>query len=266
MSRTDDPLTASPPAEVHLPDAPLVRIIAQVRFPTVLAVERREVVAPFQETIRGNYPVLRQERAQSAFVGPEGVSATTPLPVWRFSDIAGDWRVSLSLGFLSLETTHYGSRSDFLDRFRTLLEALDANVDPKLVDRLGLRYINRVTGNELADIARLVHPELLGVLGAPQVAARTQHTLTESVFLLSDHDLKARWGYLPPNASVDPDAVEPIAEPSWILDLDLSTTGSKPFDVNAIGTEGERFAERAYAFFRWAVTEEFLERYGGKVS
>ena len=43
-----NPLVGSPPAEVPLTDPPLVRVIAQVRFPTILSVENAEFIAPFQ--------------------------------------------------------------------------------------------------------------------------------------------------------------------------------------------------------------------------
>ncbi len=51
MTAIDDPLVAAPPAEVPLDDAPLVRVIAQIRFPEILAVEQRDAVAPFQAAL-----------------------------------------------------------------------------------------------------------------------------------------------------------------------------------------------------------------------
>lgn len=56
----DDPLVGPVPAEVPLPDAPLVRVIAQVRFSEILDVEKREFVAGFQGASRHAYPILRQ--------------------------------------------------------------------------------------------------------------------------------------------------------------------------------------------------------------
>src|SRR5688500_10574342 len=40
------PLGGPPPAEIHLPGAPLVRVIAQVRFPPILAIGDPGAVAP----------------------------------------------------------------------------------------------------------------------------------------------------------------------------------------------------------------------------
>jgi hypothetical protein len=52
VNAADTPLTGPPPAEVPLTDPPLVRVIAQVRFPLIASVEKREFIAPFQEAFR----------------------------------------------------------------------------------------------------------------------------------------------------------------------------------------------------------------------
>ena len=124
MYHPDDPLLAPSPAEVPLANAPLVRVVAQLRFPTILKIEDPSAVAPFQEAIRQNYLMLQQERIRNTPIGPGGVAATAASPViWRFSGAAGEWRVSLSTGFLTLETVRYTSRSDLLDRLDSLLRA-----------------------------------------------------------------------------------------------------------------------------------------------
>ena len=136
MLASDDPLGAAPPAEVPLANAPLIRVIAQVRFPLVVAVEQREFIAPFQEAVRARYPVLRQEQTQGLVLSAGGVAPAPAQTAWRFSDLDGHWRVSLTPDFLALETTSYTRRSDFLFRLREVVTALEEHVEPKLVDRL----------------------------------------------------------------------------------------------------------------------------------
>jgi len=258
-----DPLVAPPPAEVPLERAPLVRVIAQVRFPEVLSVEQRDFVAPFQEAVRARYPVLRQEHTQGILVGPGGVAPAKPQIAWRFGDTDGHWRVSLTPEFLALETTRYVSRSDFFGRLRVVTEALGEHVEPGQVDRLGVRYIDRITGAAVDDLATLVRPEVRGIAGTV-AATHAAHALSESMFELSDARVLARWGRLPPGATVDPAAIEPSEEKSWILDLDMFSAGPMPFVVDRVVAEAERYAQRVYTIFRWAVTKEFLIRYGGK--
>jgi uncharacterized protein (TIGR04255 family) len=257
-----DPFLGPPPDEVPLRDAPLVRVIAQLRFPPVLAVEQREFVAPFQEALRQSYPVLRQEQTQGLSVGPAGVTLARAQAAWRFHDLGGQWRVSLTPEFVALECTKYTSRSDFFARLRAVLAALDAHVQPKLVDRLGVRYIDRITGPAVEEIASLVRPEVRGVVGTA-AAAHVLHAVAETMFDLPGARVLARWGQLPAGATVDPAAIEPAAEKSWILDLDMYGTASRQFDIEQLLGDARNYSERIYAIFRWAVTSAFLERFGG---
>lgn len=262
MSEISDPFVAALPAEVPLKDAPLVRVIAQIRFPEILSIEQRDFVAPFQEAIRRTYSVLRQEQTQDILLSPSGTVPAKPQIVWRFSDTEGHWRVSLTPEFLALETTKYVSRIDFFGRLKSLAEALDEHIKPSQLDRLGVRYIDRITGDAVDDIAKLVRPELRGITGTI-AATHAMHALTESMFELHDARVLARWGSLPPGLTIDSAAIEPANEKSWILDLDMFSAAPKPFVVEDVVADAQRYAERIYTVFRWAVTNDFLVRYGG---
>ncbi len=265
MNADLNPLTSPPPEEVPLRDAPLVRVIAQVRFPLILSVERADFVAPFQEAIRTAYPVLHQEVAPGILVGAQAFPAERKLAAWRFADAEGAWRVSLAPGFLALETTDYNSRAKFLERFDVAVSALHEHIKPGVVQRLGLRYIDRVTGEALEDIRQLVRPEMLGVIGASP-GAHARQALSEAIFDVpgDSEQLLARWGLLPARSTMDPAGIEAIDDPSWILDIDMFSTKQRDFEPAAISADARRYAERLYTVFRWAVTREFLNRYGGE--
>lgn len=264
MVDLQNPLTAPLPEEVPLPRAPLVRVIGQVRFPPVLSLEKRDFVAPFQEAIRATYPILRPEQAQGILVGPQGMAPGQKQMAWRFSDVDGGWRVSVTPGFVAIETTSYTSRDDFLERVRFVLDAFAEHVEPALVQRLGVRYIDRVTGDALGDISKLVRQEVLGIVGT-SLSEHARHSLTETAFALpgSKEEVLARWGLVPARATVDPSAIEPIDEPSWVLDVDMFSSEEHPFVPEEIVNTARRYAERLYTVFRWAVTDDFLRRYGG---
>ncbi len=257
-----DPLVAPSPVEVPLPQAPLVRVITQLRFPEILAIEQRDFVAPFQEALRAVYPVLRQEQTQGILLTQLGVQPAKPQIAWRFADIEGQWRVSLTPGFLSLEATKYTSRSDFFDRLTAIVQALDKHVAPKLLDRLGVRYIARVTGSMVDEIDKLVIPEVRGIVGTI-AATHATHAMSETLFAVDSVNVLARWGRLPPGATTDPAAIEPATEKSWVLDLDVFSAASMPFETGAVVARAKEFAARQYTIFRWAVTNEFLRRHGG---
>jgi len=265
VTADNDPLVASPPEEVPLPNAPLVRVIAQVKFPPIVSIDRPEFIGPFQEAIRDTYPILRPERTHGVVMGPQGSFPVPEQMAWRFSDPGEDWRVSLAPDFVALETTSYTSRSDFLARLRTVITALHAHIKPAEVERLGLRYIDRVKGDAVGEITRLIEPNVLGIVGT-DLANRANHSLSETLFDLpaENAQLLARWGRIPANGTVDPAAIDPIQEPSWILDLDMFSASKSPFIPDNIIADTQRYAERLYTFFRWVVTDEFLARYGGK--
>jgi uncharacterized protein (TIGR04255 family) len=269
VNSRDNPLVDPPPREVPLTKAPLVRVIAQVRFGQILSINNAGFIAPFQEAIRRDYPLLQPERTLLEIRGGQGdVKANSSVTAWRFFDASKSWRASLAPDFLALEALEgsYSSRDDFIMRFGRLLEALEQHIDPRVIVRLGVRYIDRVTGTNLEDLPSLVYPEVAGVL-ASSLAGHAGQALSESIFLLPDDEgrLRARWGLVPAKATVDPSAMTPIGERSWILDLDAFVEMSEPLDVANVTRHARVLAERIYAFFRWVVTPEFLERYGGDV-
>ncbi len=265
VSVDQNPLVAAAPEEIPLRNAPLVRVIAQVRFPVIASIDNRGFIASFQEAIRDAYPVLRPEMTQGFVVGVQGVTPAPSQVIWRFHDVQGQWRVSLAPDFIALETTAYTSRSDFLARLHGALRALHEHIGPKITDRVGLRYIDRVLMHGVEDIATLVRQEVIGILATP-MAASAQQALSESLFVVPNTRarLLARWGQVPPQGTVDPDALEPVDTLSWILDLDMFSVESRAFDPEALVAEVRTYAERIYTLFRWAVTEEFLRRYGGE--
>lgn len=261
-----NPLTAPPPKEVPLKNAPLIRVLAQVRFPLILAIEKKEFVSGFQEALRKQYPILQPEQTQGVVFSPQGMMQTEPQTIWRFIDLEGNWRVSLAPNFIALETTAYSSRKDFLQRLETVLAALNEHFQPQIVERLGLRYIDRLVGDDMADLADLVRPEVAGIVGS-EVGESVQQTINESLFNLPGRgeQIIARWGLMPASGTFDVETIEPISQLSWILDLDMSLSGNREFEIEALMNEVQHFAERIYTFFRWAVTENFLRRFGGEV-
>lgn len=253
-----NPLTAPPPAEIPLPSAPLVRVIAQVRFPLNLSIENRSSMASLQEHLRDEYPVLAIDRR---------VDQGERLPlIWRFSDADNSWMASLGADFMALETSAYQSRKDFLARLERFLSAVGDHFDLRFSERLGVRYIDRIEDADTGTIRQLIRPEMIGIANT-DAGSTIHHAINEILLNISDENaqLRARCAQLPPGMTVDPNAIEPIGTKSWLLDLDMFRAERRPFDVVDLRSEAQRFAERIYTFFRWAVKDEFLRYYGGKI-
>jgi uncharacterized protein (TIGR04255 family) len=259
-----DPFSAPPPDEVPLERAPLVRVLAQVRFPLITSIEQQGYIGPFQERIRRRYPVLRASRMQNVMVGSPGAFQVDQRQIWQFDDADAGWRVSLAPDFVAVETRNYTSRLEFVDRLREILDALESTISPAKVDRLGIRYIDQIQGEAFEQIETLVRGQVLGI-GAQSVVAHRQHAMSEALFGKGDLRLAARWGYLPAGGTYDPNVLEPVEGTSWVLDLDMFSERGMDFDVGALTSEIQAYAERIYTFFRWIVEPDFLRHYGGEL-
>lgn len=258
-----------PVPEIPLASSPLVFVVCQVRFERIAAIGSSEAfIAPFQEAIRADYPIMSQERSAGILVGPDArIIPSEGGATWRFDQRPEQWQVSLAPDFVALSTRAYSSRADLLRRLRIVLDAVAEHLNPRFCERMGVRYVDRVTNGEL--LARLAKLVTLPVLGAAVVdpgedGVERTHEFVDAIYSLpGDAELHGRWGLLPAGATFDP-GIEPAAVNSWVLDLDVYTRDSDAFHPATIAARTTEFCERIYRFFRWAVTDEFLTAHGGQ--
>jgi uncharacterized protein (TIGR04255 family) len=100
---------------------PLVEVICQVRFARLLKIES-ELPVSFQETLRHQYPKLREVRsarlpdlvANVIGVPPNAITST-----FEFVDRDDIWKASLTSTFLAVSTVQYTRWEDFLTRLHT---------------------------------------------------------------------------------------------------------------------------------------------------
>jgi uncharacterized protein (TIGR04255 family) len=266
MNPPQTPFTDEEVAEIHLKNAPLALAVAQVRYPVIATLANQEFIAPFQERLRSQYPIMRQERQVAMAIGPGGPTTQEHGTVWRLQEQIPGWSVALAPDFLAIETSAYTDRDDFLSRWTEVLGALESLVNPAVYERLGVRYVNRLTGVEATDqLPTFVRDEILGALTIelPE-SGKVVASATQIHFQLDELQMQARWGRVPENSVLLP-GIAPISEISWLLDIDVFSEGMKPFAVDGVVTSSRTQADHAYRFFRWAVTEEFLRRFGGEL-
>ena len=254
--------------EIPLPRAPLVFVVAQARFERIASISSEEYIAGFQEAIRGEYPVLQRGRQAAILVGPEGQVVTAEAGVlWRFDERPEQWQVALAPDFVALSTNRYTRRQDFIDRFSTILSAAQHELRIRFCDRLGVRYVDRVTDpGLLSRLGDLLKPEVLGAVavehGEPDI--EHVHGFVDAAYRLPRAiELHARWGVLPEGVTFDP-AIEAAEARSWVLDLDAYSTEQATFDPRELATRAEALSQRIYRFFRWAIQDEFLVAHGGR--
>lgn len=76
--------------------------------------------------------------------------------------------------------------------------------------------------------------------------------------------MRARWGSLPENSTLDPTTFKPVDKPTWILAVDAFVVGERAFEPSQVAAQATSLAERCYASCRWPVTHRFPEHLGGK--
>lgn len=262
-----DPLFGAAPKEIPLPSAPLVSVLCQVRFTEIISIQQKSFIASFQEHVRPDYPLMRAEKLKTIAVDEQGASVTvSDENIWRFIDAAKGWRLSLTSAFFALETRRYTSRADFIDRLGKAIAAAQATIKPTHVTRIGMRYVDRVDLQDQRSMDKMLRPEMFGIAGS-SLRKNMNHTISEISCQVKEGQLTARWGMLPPRGTHDPEIMPPIASESWFLDLDTSSDHQASpigFDSDMIRNSAMGLASRAYSFFRWAVTEQFLTAFGGK--
>ena len=265
------PLSAEIPTEIPLPKSPLARVIAQVRFPPILSIAKPDRVADFQEVLRSSYPHLNKEEVQSIKRGADQVTHIDEEIIWRMADQeeTATWRVSLGVDFVAIETSDYTSRTDFLSRLRAVVSNVEECFHPADTKRIGVRYIDQLKGDAVDRIGELIQPSVLGILQSDGASTKmlrdsTVHLMTQAQLQAKEGLIQGRWGSVQPNTTYDLNALPPVNEPTWVLDIDMFTLDTQPFESEGLNARAEVFAKRLYGVFRQMVTDEFLRFYGGK--
>ena len=142
---------------------PLIEVICQLRFPTILSIESAPPAA-FQEKIRDRFP--RYHSQENKLPTASGESKTTTS--YNFVTEAGDYRLSLANSFIAISTMRYAGWDQFGKMFYDPLKEFVEIYRPAYFERVGLRYVNGISRKRLnLDEHRwndLLEPQYLGVL------------------------------------------------------------------------------------------------------
>ncbi|MGW1121783.1 TIGR04255 family protein [Streptomyces tanashiensis] len=252
-----------PAIEVPLSRAPLTRVLTQVRFPSVPELALADGQHRLTSLLRKSYPIARQKPGVNLLITPSGVMQQTgQAGVWQLQDKTNDWQVSFSDGFVSIETSKYTSRNDFCARLYEVLEALSAVAEPVLCDRIGVRYINQITGSPLREIGRYLSPSLVSgwVLSQSTEKARLVQSVNEALFVEASEKMLVRCAWVPAGGMVEP-TIPVLQEDSCALDLDSFTDNPEDYSPESISGRVKELADASYRAFRALVTEDFLKQY-----
>lgn len=246
---------------------PLVLAVCELRFPRELSVADETAVAPFQKTLKGQYPILQKvpEVSVSVLLGP---AATQVQPQsrsfrWEFTDLKGIWTVTLSQETLSLGTRTYASFGDFLDRLGPVVEALINLMGVGVLTRIGLRYINEIRLTDMA-YEDAIQPVMLGPIAVPQISSAVAQAIQEILLRFDDgHGVNIRHGLIPEGTTVQPKpGTEPPKGNFYLLDFDayrqFPLPGGMIANSEAVRQYVDTFNKVIYRLFRMATTDEYI--------
>lgn len=263
----EGPFAETPPPSIRLENAPLARVLCQVRWPelTQLAQQFEPIAKAIGADISGDYPLFAMRQEANFTVGPSGVSASPGVAIYQWTTPDGRFNVHFSHTFLTLETERYTSKEDLIGRLEKVLEVVLHHAAIPICVRMGYRYTNRVPAN--IDIKPLIRAEVRGgdAVAPPRPGVKVVQSVSETLFKIDADTLLARWAHLPAGATIDP-TLQPLSTESWLLDLDAYNEETIPFVAADLARSALRLAGRGYTFFRWSVTDAFLEAFGAKVT
>lgn len=167
--------------------SPLVNVIWQVRLTGLPDVTDGQVALDLQRALDRptNLSKINPSRVSLPIPGPGGAQlAEQPSPKatvegWRLSSSNGSIHLSIQPDSLSIETAEYqGWSNQFEAWVHAAVHGLVRVGPPRVLLRVGMRYINAIFGSALdrdpfADVTELddlVAPALLGFLSDPQLA------------------------------------------------------------------------------------------------
>ena len=255
---------------VHLTHAPLLLVLAQVRFSTVLKME--EFLPEIQEQLRNSgLPKFRkvQTETETRLFGAEQPSRLTRDSHWEFA--AKDDRTVATLGTnsISLSTTVYHTIGEFAEALAKVLETVRTAANVTLRERIGLRYVNAIVPSSGKVLSDYIVDEVLGFsfgelgLNAASSVAVNVGNSSLGTFVMRSIRLP-RGSVLPPDLSslrLETDKPLTVEQEFCCLDFDHFNEGTKDFDVAQTMKEFEELHELIERAFNAAVKPDAMKEW-----
>lgn len=208
----------------------IVNVVCQLRFPTILAISARQPDA-FQDAVRQEFPryQLKKEQPAPKLVNQNGVvTAEKQEQVLNHTFLSADggWVINLTNSFIALSSPRYTDWETFAGKLDRVVAAFAQVYKPAYFERVGLRYINGFSREELGLTGlrwnELLQPAFVGLMDEDDVQDGDFLRCTQ------DAEFKARGGCRV-KLHAGPGMVKRGAiqekTPRFILDLDVFMLG-----------------------------------------
>lgn len=229
----------------------LEEVICQLRFPAILKIEA-DSPAEFQEMIRSDYPrfdSITPDVSASTAVVRDG-QLLVKGPTHGFASQDEDWQISLTKDFVALTCTNYTTWEEFVGRLESILDALVTVYRPAYFIRLGLRYKNAISkeqlGLESEPWSELLQDWALGELSVEGVREHIHHSIREVEIHLGEHDaiVRAQHGLATPEGT---DA------PLYLIDCDFFS--HRESEIENARQVLDFLNQQSGRLFRWFIKE-----------
>lgn len=215
---------------------PLIEVIIQYRFPKILALNNNDPVE-FQERIKNDYPIyqltLENQQEISFSIEENNSSVINPSVINKqanknhnFISADGSYKINLTSSFISISTLSYSRWEEMSERFIKVLKVFEEIYSPPFYDRIGLRYIDAFSRNNLnlgtTPWKELINPHLLGAYSFVE-EDRVINNHSEFEYFLDDGVSRAKI-----NSGIG--SVNESTELMFILDQDFICIDNIPLD------------------------------------
>ncbi len=237
----------------------LIDVVCQLRFPTILSIGTKEP-ADFQDEIRDVFPryTVRHESLPPKVVQvpgqPARVEAQKPVVNHQFTTADGAYRINLTPGFISLSCSKYTCWENFARMMDKPLAAFIRLYQPANFDRVGLRYLNAFSRQDLdlegTPWKELLEPAYLGLMASEDVPETAFARATQDVDVAIPGGCRLK---LHAGPGMVKRGSQQDQEVKLILDLDVYMTGNIP--VNLAAGSMQTAHAQAGSIFRAAITD-----------
>lgn len=268
LAITDVPLGGLPSADTTLlANAPLEVAIIEVRFTSALADVPAEVAARIRdsltEVLEVDFPNI-----QPATQGTMQIDFNAGGASWSGNEAKG-WQVASSdsqhsatvfPGSVIWQVGDYKRWSlSMRAPLEVLMNAVTADLAPSLVQRIGLRYVDRFVDpacKTLGDWFGKIDDTLLGPLGNPIFGPMVRQTQQQvEVTLDGRHGALLRHGPIHDQSS---------KSVNYLLDLDVFAHAANSFNPSEVVDAAERLNRTALSLFQACVSVEYLKSLQGE--
>ncbi len=226
-----------------LPQSPLLLVLTSMEIGSILAM--RAKIPQVQEALRKQgYPVFEERKVKhTQFVvsAEHSGMSTKEETVWGFLNAAKTHEITLTENRLTFLSAAYTTFEVFLSAFEAVLETAKTHIEPSLIHRIGLRYVDLIAPTEGNPLEKYVSPSLRGP--ESEEIGRRSAFVSQSFIATGVGHLMIRFGESDGGFAYPPDLLpltlklkhEPVrATPFGLLDLDHGAVGDLAFDIHTI--------------------------------